>query len=309
MRVVAAVLEDAEGRVLLAQRPAGKQHAGLWEFPGGKIEPGESGFEALRRELHEELGIDVASAARFMAVRRPRPFGELVLEAWRVSSWSGEPVAHEHSALTWRRPDDLSSLALCDADQPIGRAVAFPACYAITPEPDPNVDDFLARIERGLSRGVRMLQWRAHGLDRRRFREMAVELRRLTQIHEARLLLNADPALAVALGADGVHLTAARLMSLNKALDCPSGFLVAASVHGEAELAQAAAVGVDFVLISPVRSTPSHPERQPIGWPGFCSLLDRYDLPAYALGGLGPQDVAEARRHGALGIAGISAFW
>ena len=122
MLVVAAILEDASGRVLLAQRPAGKQHAGLWEFPGGKIELGESGFDALRRELHEELGIDIVSASRFMCVRRQRSFGTLVLDAWRVSAWLGEAVANEHSALIWRHPQEASTLPLCEADVPICRA-------------------------------------------------------------------------------------------------------------------------------------------------------------------------------------------
>lgn len=309
MRVVAAVLEDANGRVLIAQRPPGKQHAGLWEFPGGKIEAGESAFAALRRELHEELGIEVASAARFMTVRRPRMSGELVLEAWRVSAWTGELAAREHSALEWRSPDDAHLLALCDADQPILRALALPACYAITPAPGANTDDFLACIARGLARGVRLLQWRAPGLASEPFRDIAIELLRLARAHDARLLLNADPGLAIELGAHGVHLSAARMGALAALPDRPSGFLVAASVHDAIELAQAGRLGVDFVTVSPVRATASHPGQVPIGWPGFSDVLDQSGLPAYALGGMVPEDFAEARRFGALGVAGISAFW
>lgn len=309
MRVVAAVLEDASGRVLLAQRPPGKQHAGQWEFPGGKIEAGESAFAALRRELQEELGIEVASAARFMTVYRPRPFGELVLEAWRVSAWTGDAVAHEHSALRWQSSEDALALALCDADRPICRALALPACYAITPAPGANLDDFLARIARGLGQGVRLLQWRGPGLAPERYRDIAIELLRLTQTHDARLLLNADPDLAISLGADGVHLNAARLRSLKALPDRPTGFLVAASVHDATELVQAERLGVDFVVISPVRATASHPGQAPIGWSGFSALQDQSGLPAYALGGMTSDDLAEARRHGALGVAGISAFW
>ena len=309
MRVVAAVLQDNAGRVLLAQRPPGKQHAGQWEFPGGKIEPGETARAALDRELHEELGTEVASAAHFMSVRRRRPFGELVLEAWRVLAWSGEPAAHEHSALRWLEPDAALALPLCDADVPICRAAALPECYAITPEPGPGLDDFFGRIADGLSRGLRLLQWRAPHLQVDRYREIALELRQLAHVHGAKLMLNADPELALALGADGVHLNRMRLGSLKRLPVRPPGFLVAASVHDAEELSRAAAIDVDFVVISPVRPTSSHPGQDAIGWTGFEALRANSGLPAYALGGLGPLAVEEARGHGALGVAGISAFW
>lgn len=310
MRVVAAVLEDASGRVLLAQRPAGKTHAGLWEFPGGKIEPGESAPDALNRELREELGIEVASAVRFMTVRRPHVSGELVLEAWRSDQWHGEPAALEHSALRWCAPGEALSLPLCDADIPICRAAAMPGHYAITP--DPGTDDvaagFLARIEAGLRRGIRLVQWRAPTLDAARYREIALALRQITANFDARLLLNATPELAFELGADGVHLNASRLM-LTPRFPRPDDFLVAASVHDRRELAQAAAIGADFVVISPIRPTASHALVDPIGWHGFHALREASDVSAYALGGVSPRDLGEARARGALGVAGISAFW
>lgn len=309
MRVVAAVLEDATGRMLLAQRPPGKQHAGQWEFPGGKIECGESAFDALRRELREELGIDVESAARFMSVRRTRAFGELELEAWRVSAWRGTPVAHEHSALAWRTPRDALSLDLCEADVSICRAAVLPAAYAITPDPGADTTAFLAHVERGLQRGIRLLQWRSPSLESSRYRAVATDLLRLARAHDARLLLNADPALALELGADGVHLNAHRLRSLSVLPKRPAGILVAASVHDIEALKRAEQLGVDFVVISPVRPTASHPGRAAMGWAGFEALRMQSDLPAYALGGLAVHDVDIAHRHGALGVAGISAFW
>lgn len=309
MRVVAAVLEDAEGRVLLAQRPPGKQHAGQWEFPGGKIEPGESAFEALRRELREELGVEIESAARFMSVRRQRASGEFVLEAWRVFAWRGDPCAHEHSALVWSLPEDALSMVLCEADVPICRAAALPGIYAITPEPGAELDAFLARIDRGLQHGIRLLQWRAPTLDPARYREIAMELLRLARAYDARLLLNADPALAIELGADGVHLNVRRLRSTSILPQRRADFLVAASVHDAEEMARAERLGVDWVVVSPVRPTASHPGRAAMGWPGFEALLARTDLPAYALGGLAQHDADTARRIGALGVAGISAFW
>lgn len=309
MHVVAAVLEDAAGRVLFAQRPPGKQHAGRWEFPGGKIEADESAFAALCRELREELGIDVIAASRLMCVHRPHPNGMLALEAWRVTAWCGAPVAHEHSALRWLPVPQGLQLDLCAADVVIARALALPHHYAITPEPGADVSAFLARIESGLERGLRLLQWRAPGLDARRYREIAITLRERSTQHGARLLLNADPALALELGADGVHLDARRLAATHARPEAPDGFLVAASCHDEQELRHASVIGADFVVLSAVRPTPTHPGVSALGWEAWERLLHGADVPAYALGGVGPADLCTAKRHGALGVAGISAFW
>lgn len=310
MRVVAAVLEDAEGRVLLAQRPPGKSHAGLWEFPGGKLEPGESAVEALRRELSEELGVEVERAARFMRVRRPRPGGELVLEAWRVLARKGEPHAHEHSALAWKHPRDALSLPLCEADVPICRALTLPAVYAISSEPgNGDIAFWLAGIEAGFKSGLRLVQLRAHGLAARRFRDVARELLIQAHAHDARLVVNSDVETALALGADGVHLTSERLRRIEPLPERPADFLVAASCHDLEELRHAARLGVDFVVLSPVCATASHPQARALGWNGFRDLLKQSDLPAYALGGMKHGDVAVAQSSGAIGIAGISAFW
>jgi 8-oxo-dGTP diphosphatase len=310
MRVVAALIADASGRVLLAQRPPGKAHAGEWEFPGGKVEDGEGAFAALRRELREELGIEVDAAARFMRVRRPRVGAEMVLEAWRVFEWRGEAQAHEHSAIAWRRADAIDDLPLCAADVPICRAAALPPQLAITPSFDP--DDcaaLLARVDAVLASGVRLLQWRASGLDRQRYLEIGRDLRSACRRHEARLICNAEPELARAIGADGFHLNGARLMASREPIDRAGAALVMASCHDAEELARAAERGVDAVLLSPVLATRSHPATAALGWDGFQRLLDASDLPAYALGGLRSGDEATARAHGALGIAGISAYF
>ncbi len=310
MIVVAAVIEDEAGRVLLAQRPEGKQHGGLWEFPGGKIEPGERPYDALRRELMEELGIDVGAAVRFMRVRRQHASGPLALEIWRVLGFTGSAEAHEHAAIRWCTPDEALMLPLCDADIPVARTLMLPNCYAITPEPEVSrIPDFLARVEAGLARGNRLVQWRAPNLDAATYREVALRLRALTQACGARLLLNATLELAVELGTDGVHLSSARLRRLCSRPEVPAGFLIAASCHDREELALAETIAADFVVISPIVPTPSHPGAPAIGWFGFQGLLESTDLPAYALGGLAPDDGATARAHGAIGVAGISAFW
>ena len=119
--VVAAALVDADGRVLIAQRPAGKQLAGLWEFPGGKVEPGETPEAALIRELEEELGIVVKQAclAPFVFASHTYESFHLLMPLYLIRRWEGEPEAREHAALKWVRPNDMGQYPMPPADDPL----------------------------------------------------------------------------------------------------------------------------------------------------------------------------------------------
>ncbi|MEO8810494.1 MAG: (deoxy)nucleoside triphosphate pyrophosphohydrolase [Rhodanobacter sp.] len=119
MHVVAGVLMDADGRVLLAQRRAGKHLAGFWEFPGGKLEPGEAPRDALARELREELGIDVLDAAPLVRVPSRQHDRDLLLDVWRVSSWRGVPLPLEGQPLKWLVPAKIDPMTLAPADRVI----------------------------------------------------------------------------------------------------------------------------------------------------------------------------------------------
>ncbi|MFG6654409.1 pyrimidine (deoxy)nucleoside triphosphate diphosphatase [Scandinavium sp. M-37] len=116
--VVAAIIEK-DGLILLAQRPLQADQPGLWEFPGGKVEPGETQPEALRRELREELGIDALPAA-YVASHQREVSGRLIhLHAWHVPEYHGELTAHEHSQLVWVTPEAAFSWDLAPADIPL----------------------------------------------------------------------------------------------------------------------------------------------------------------------------------------------
>src|SRR5512147_43422 len=137
IHVVAGILCD-EGRVLLAQRRAGTHLAGMWEFPGGKIDPGEEGETALRRELHEELGIEVGSVEPLISVPWRYPEKSIVLHAFRVLDFHGDPHAREHTALRWLAPGATLEVEMPPPDRPIVNALRLPHLYAITPEPRDN---------------------------------------------------------------------------------------------------------------------------------------------------------------------------
>ncbi|HEY1726483.1 MAG TPA: 8-oxo-dGTP diphosphatase MutT [Steroidobacteraceae bacterium] len=124
VRVVAAVLQDAAGRVLIAQRPAGKHMAGYWEFPGGKIGPGESSEQALQRELYEELGVRMRRCHQLLQLRHDYPDRKVELEVFVVDDYLGEPEGLEAQALQWVPVSALAEQSLLPADQPIIEALA-----------------------------------------------------------------------------------------------------------------------------------------------------------------------------------------
>jgi 8-oxo-dGTP diphosphatase len=307
VHVVAGVLTDARGRILLARRTAGRDLAGAWEFPGGKVEPGESVFQALDRELHEELGIRILGIEPLIRVPQAYRHKRIVLDVQRVSRFSGRPRGLEKQALAWSPPAKLTTYPMPPADRPVVAALNDPSRYAITAPEVGNRAAFLARIEVALAHGLRRLQFRVAGLEDREKLALAAEVKRLCDQFGASLLVNSDTALAERLGC-GLHLKSAQLLVLS-ARPLPVDVPVAASCHDAAELAHAEALGLDFAVLGPVLATPSHPDRAALGWERFAALREGVSLPIYALGGMDAGDVATARRHGAQGVAGIRGFW
>ena len=309
MHVVAAALIDADGRLLLAQRPPGKHLAGAWEFPGGKLEAGETPLAALARELDEELGVAVEQATPLIRIPWRYNHHELLLDAWRVTRWRGEPRSLEGQALRWQLPGDVDPAQLAPADRPVLQALRLPARYPITPADVPLAqrDLWRERLAAAIARGERMLQLRLPLWPRAAVRELAADLLPLAGRHGAQLLLNEDIDGARALGV-GVHLKKAQLVTLAER-PLPWRQLIAASCHDAEELAHAVALGADFATLSPVATTASHPGATPLGWPAFHALAEAAALPVYALGGMGPSMSREACAAGAQGVAGIGGFW
>jgi 8-oxo-dGTP diphosphatase len=126
IHVVAGVITDAEGRVLIAQRPRGRHMAGRWEFPGGKLGAGEDPYAGLQRELTEELGVTVREARPFTRLQHEYPDRRVLLDVWEVTSYDGEPKALDAQALAWARPDELPKHDLLEADRPIVTALRLP---------------------------------------------------------------------------------------------------------------------------------------------------------------------------------------
>lgn len=300
----AILLRETESRreYLLAQRPPDKLYAGYWEFPGGKLEAGESFHDALIRELHEELGIEIEQAAPWLCREFTYPHARVRLKFFRVTGWTGDIHPHEHTGIVWTRFGDTPAVTpVLPANGPILRALVLPETYAITNAVNNGIEAELQRIDRGLRKGIRLLQIRDKTLpanERLRFAQAVMSL--ASPFPDACILVNDDNQLARAIGATGLHLSSGKLHALESRpdFDC-----VAASCHTPADLERAADLGIDFVVLSPVLPTASHPEAEGMGWGAFGRLVECLTIPVYALGGMQPELLGTAQAHGAHGIA------
>ncbi len=304
--VVAAVLRRDDGTVLLAERPPGRVAAGFWEFPGGKIEAGESTAQALTREIREELGVEVRAAQPWISFIHGPPERRIHLHFQRVIRWDGEPRGCEGQRLAWVDPAAPLVAPLLPANDRMLRALTLPGVYAITDAARYGFDAFMPRLEAALARGVRLIQLRERGLSPAQHRDFACEVVARAHARGARVLVNGDEALARETGADGVHLKAQQLMSAGAA---PRIGFWGASCHDGDELARAAELGADFAVLSPVLPTASHPGAPGMGWDAFAAQLRNCPLPVYALGGMREDLYDMAARQGAHGIALLRGIW
>ncbi len=304
--VAVGIVRRPDGCVLLAKRPAGKPWAGYWEFPGGKIEPGEQPRAALARELHEELGIVVDVATPWITFVHDYPEKSVRLHFFRVPRWHGDPHGREGQQLSWENPQSVTVRPLLPANDGVLWALNLPPVYAITQAGKYGIPEFLSRLDTQLERGLRLIQVREPGMDAESLNRLAGEIVQCAHRHGARVLINGDAALARAVGADGLHLPARQFLALDKP---PGEVLWAASCHDANELARAVALGARFAVLSPVLPTASHPGAPVLGWDRFSELVRDCPVPVYALGGMNRSLIETAMQHGAHGVALLSGIW
>ena len=304
--VAVAVLERPDGAFLLAKRPHGRVYSGWWEFPGGKIEEGETPEGALAREVDEELGVQVRRAYPWITRLHTYPHARVRLHFFRVAEWAGAPHAREHEAIRWQRFGEPMATPMLPANAPVLAALSLPLECAVTSAETIGVGTMQERLARRLAGGLRLVQVRDKGMpsgEREAFARIVVGL---AGGCGARVLVNSDLELARRVGAHGVHFAAHDLMALRAR---PAGLLVSASCHDSADLERAMNLDLDFAVLGPVKSTATLPGGTTLGWSRFAGLVRGTSIPIYAIGGLVMDDMDEARRSGAHGIAMIRGSW
>jgi 8-oxo-dGTP diphosphatase len=309
IHVACGALRDAQGRVLIVERPEGKIAALKWEFPGGKIEADETPREALDRELYEEIGIRVREARPLTLFTHTYRERKVTLHTFLVTAWDGVVHGREQQRFEWRPPGSTHGLDVLPTVGPILNALCLPELYVFTPSQAPA--DLLIRCMRGFPRET-LVRLRQPQLDRAAYEQLARHLIAESQPLGLRIVLDRGEAMARQLGAAGVHFPQAVLMSLSQG-DLPqpplNDLIRLASCHDPASLQKAEALDLDAAVVGHVRQTPTHAGAAALGWPRFTQLAASTRLPVYAIGGLGPADKTAAFAAYAQGVAGISAYW
>ena len=303
LNVAVGVIKDTQDRILITQRKADVHLGGLWEFPGGKFEVGEDAESALSRELFEELNIKPIKAAPLIELNFDYPEVSVRLYVYEVSHFSGDVIAREGQDFRWIIKGELDQYQFPEANKAILSAIKLERQYAIIN--GENIKQVLRGLHGVAAQGVNLVQVRAKNLNRQDAEQLIRMVKTECGVLQLECLFNSQIIGAKESGA-GVHLTSSDLMVLNQRPESV-GF-VAASCHSLQELRQAERLGLDFVVLSPVKKTVSHSEADPLGWQQFSQWVAQINLPVFALGGIDKQDYGLALSCGAQGISGISLF-
>ena len=308
---VAVAVIIRNGRVLIARRPDHVHQGGLLEFPGGKVEPGESVQQALVREIAEETGLTVPfeSLEPVIGIRHDYGDKQVFLDVWKTSAAKGEPEGREGQPIEWLLPHSLQDEDFPAANRPIIRALNLPGNLPIT--------GAMASWENGLARFVAalpalksgLMMLRAPELSGHDYRQLARAVLAESEGSGVGVMLHGSPDLLAEFpDAAGVHLPWLEAERVS-GRPVPANRLMGVSCHSAEQLRHAERLGADYAVFGPVLQTPSHPGEPGLGWYEFERQVSAAIIPVYGLGGLALEHQAQARAFGGQGIAGISFWW
>jgi len=259
----------------------------------------------LHRELSEEIGVDPVDVLPLIRLEHSFPEYRVQLYFFQVVTWRGMPVPRLGQTLMWKSPQILPGLPLFAANRSVVSALRLPRRLLVVSDPAiVNQERFLEQLEEVLNSG------RADGVILR-IRNTHPDPEWLCRVIKYSagypVMCNSGGIVLPTDGFAGLHLPAGTLKQFRERPEYKGW--IGASVHTPVEAEKARALGLDYVLIGNVGPTPTHPGRHPLGWFGFEELAWTAGLPAYAIGGLHPDDYQLARSHWAQGVAGMRAFW
>jgi 8-oxo-dGTP diphosphatase len=306
VRAAAAVVQRQDGFLLMAQRPPGRGWSGWWEFPGGKIQENESPFEALQRELQEEINISANDATLWLERSYIYPDKKVYIYFFKVTDWTGEITSCENQLLDWQNPSYPSVAPILPTNLFVLKSILLPPVYAITNIAELGETLFFERLKIKLEEGLKIMQVREKNLSYQGIKKIAQKILDLAKPYQAKVLINENEELALDVGADGVHYPSYSLIQLKHR---PNFSICGTSCHNLEELIIAQDLKMSFAVLSPVQKTESHPRAETIGWEFFSECANKLDIPIYALGGLNQENLATSWRYGGHGIAMQRAIW
>lgn len=307
VHVAVGVIQNADGKILIARRADTAHQGGLWEFPGGKVDAGESLPDALTRELREELAIEIERTEPLIQIRHDYSDKSVLLDVHKVTAFSGVAQGNEGQPILWVSPSELSEYAFPAANKAIITALSLPEKMLITGT-FISRENFFSRLEYALKHGIKLVQLRCPEEAFSDHPQLALQAQALCLQYQARLVWNTSLEKLNGLPDVGLHLNR-RELKRYQLRPVDDSVLLGASCHNAEEIALARQLGADYICLSPVAETTSHPNEAVLGWEKFAELARRAAIPVYALGGMNISDIGLAHQHGGQGIAAISCFW
>jgi 8-oxo-dGTP diphosphatase len=291
---VAIAILIHRGKILVGWREEQQHQGGKHEFPGGKVEQGETPEEACRREIYEEVGIGLKDWHQFDYIHHE--YDDIIVNLHLFHSYVPDELLNLiHQPWAWYTRDQLLHLNFPKANKNIIKRLYWPHLIKIS--------NTLSTVESSDA----LLYWRIEEFEPQYIEQLTA----LDEGQRSSLIINVDiwrqlsPELQKQIKT--VHLKQSQLMNLHKG-DLRVGVRYIAACHDAVSLKQAQQIGCDAIFISPVKPTMTHPEAVALGWERFSDLAQNSQIPVFALGGVHPDDLATAQQHGAYGLAGIRNF-
>lgn len=313
VHVAVAVIVNDDNQVCISLRHASSHQGGLWEFPGGKVERGETVAQALKREIQEELTLTIIKSRPLITINHDYQDKKVCLHVEKILSYVGTAVGKEGQQVKWIAISKLTDYDFPAANTAIIKSLSLPDKYLITGKFN-DINEFKSKLKNALDNGITLVQLRLKHDNLNNAEQLMILLKAASQLcvdANAKLLLNLPEGQLDSLDTsdvayDGIHVNSKTLSMLTERPHTP---LFSASCHNSKELEKAVQLNADFVVLSPVNKTASHPELDGMGWQRFSTMVENLSVPAFALGGVSGDDISTAWSHGAQGVSAISAFW